>query len=352
MKNIVISGNYTKRSFMKKSEISVLGAGSWGTALANILAINDNKVDLWSVEKDVLNDIKSTGINKKYHQGFKLNKNINPIYDLEEAVSKKDYIILALPSHIIREILKETKGKLKTETALISASKGIENQSLKTVSEVIMDECPDFDRSRIACLSGPSFALEVMKNLPTAVSIASVNHELAKESQRLFHNDKFRVYTSEDIIGVELGGALKNVVAIAVGASDGFEMGYNARAALITRGAAEIMRLGIAKGANPLTFLGLSGMGDLILTCTSPLSRNRTVGFKIGQGKKLKEILEEMVQVVEGIKTSKSAYNLSKKLKVSMPITEQVYRMIYEDKSPKDVLTDLVSRDPKQEIYQ
>ena len=336
---------------MQKAKISVLGAGSWGTALANILALNGNNVDIWSIETDVLDEIEKFSENKKYHPGFKLSKGIRPVHDLKEAVKDKDYIIIVLPSHIVRDTLIEVKGLLGPNTALISAAKGIENASLKTVSEVILDEYRDFDRSRIAVLSGPSFALEVMKLLPTAVSIASTNNELAKEAQKLFHTEMFRAYTTDDITGVELGGALKNVVAIAVGASDGCGMGHNTRAALITRGAAEISRLGIAKGANPLTFLGLSGMGDLILTCTSDLSRNRTVGFKIGEGQKLENILKDMKQVVEGIKTTKSAYNLAKKLKVSMPITEQVYLMLYENKDPKNVIVDLTTRNPKQEIY-
>lgn len=350
-KNIVISAYYIWRVIMKKSEICVLGGGSWGTALAQILASNGNEVDLWSIEEDVLNDIKNFGENKKYHPGFKLSPAIKPVSNLFQAAQGKNYIVISLPSHIVRDILKQLKGKLSTNCSLISTTKGIENTSLKIISEIILDEYPDFDRSRIAALSGPSFAKEVMQNLPTAVSIASVNTELAKEVQKLFHNEKFRSYTTEDITGVELGGALKNVIAIAVGASDGCKMGHNARAALITRGAAEISRLGMAKGANPLTFLGLAGMGDLILTCTSDLSRNRTVGVKIGEGKKLPDILKEMNQVVEGIKTAKSAYNLAKKLKVSMPITEQVYLMLYENKSPRDVLIDLTARNPKQEIY-
>jgi glycerol-3-phosphate dehydrogenase (NAD(P)+) len=334
-----------------ETKLSVLGAGSWGTALANILALNGHKVDLWSVEEDVLTDIKQNSENKKYHPGLKLDSRINPVWDLEEAVSEKTFITLALPTHIIREVLSKVRKKISKDCVLISAAKGIENNSLKTVSELILDELPGFDKSRVAALSGPSFATEVIKQLPAAVTIASVNHEVAKEVQKIYHSDLFRTYTTDDIMGVELGGALKNVIAIAVGASDGLMMGYNARAALITRGAAEITRVGLAKGANPLTFLGLAGMGDLILTCTSHLSRNWTVGFKIGQGQKLETVLKGMKQVVEGVKTAKSAHNLAKKLNVQMPISEQVYLMLYESKDPKDVIVDLTARDPKQERY-
>lgn len=336
---------------MKAKKICVLGGGSWGSALANVLALNGNEVDLWSIEQDVLEDIRKTGMNGKYHPGIKLAPSINPVSELEEALRNKLYIISVLPSQTVREVIKKAKDFIDPNAAIISASKGIENVSLKTVSEVIADEFPDLGKSRVAVLSGPSFAAEVMMNLPTAVSIASVNPELAQESQKLFHRDNFRTYTSEDITGVELGGALKNVIAIAVGVSDGRQMGHNARAALITRGAAEITRLGIARGANPLTFLGLSGMGDLILTCTGDLSRNRTVGLKIGQGKKLQQILEETGQVVEGVKTAKSAFNLSKKLKISMPITEQVYLMLHEDKDPGDAIRDITQREAKKERY-
>ncbi len=334
---------------MDKKQICILGAGSWGTALANILACKGHRVDIWSIEEDVLNDISMLNENRKYHPGIKLNKDLNAVKDLKKVLKDKTFIVSVLPTQSVREVLKNAKGAIEPNSVIVSASKGIENNSLKTVSEVILDEFGEFDRSRIAVLSGPSFAKEVMDDLPTAVSIASTNLELATEVQNLFHTDKFRTYTTEDITGVELGGALKNVIALAVGVSDGLKMGHNARAALITRGVAEVTRLGLAKGANPLTFLGLSGMGDLILTCTSNLSRNRTVGFKIGSGEKFQKVMEEMEQVVEGVKTAKSAYNLSKKLKVSMPITEQVYMMLYENKNPERVISDLTHRDPKQE---
>jgi glycerol-3-phosphate dehydrogenase (NAD(P)+) len=335
-----------------EEKICVLGAGSWGTALANILSLNGHNVKIWSIESEVLDDINRNFRNEKYHPGYELDKRIRACHDIKEATRGCTYILNVLPTQTVREVLRQAKESIDVGCPIISASKGIENTSLKTVSQIILEECENIKRQNIAVLSGPSFAKEVMDNLPTAVSIACGGVQEGLRIQKLFHTDKFRTYTTDDIAGVELGGALKNVIAIGVGVSDGLKMGHNARAALITRGAAEITRLGIAKGANPLTFLGLSGMGDLILTCTSELSRNRTVGFKIGSGGNLKVILGEMEQVVEGVKTAKSAYNLSKKLDVPMPITKEVYQLIYEGKSPEKIIQDLTHRDPKQERYQ
>ncbi|MGA2193563.1 MAG: NAD(P)H-dependent glycerol-3-phosphate dehydrogenase, partial [Nitrospirota bacterium] len=248
-----------------------------------------------------------------------------------------------------RGVLQSIIDKAGDGAFFVSATKGIENDTLMTMGEVMEDVLPKKFHGRLAFISGPSFAKEVIKKMPTAVSVASHDPAAAKRIQEAFNTEYFRVYTNPDIMGVELGGALKNVIAIAAGCSDGLGFGHNTRAALITRGLAEIARLGMAMGANPLTFSGLSGMGDLVLTCTGELSRNRTVGYKLGQGIKLKEILDEMKMVAEGVKTTKAAYGLSKKHGVTMPITEQVYSLLYEGKGPKQVVRELMTRDLKSE---
>ena len=246
-------------------------------------------------------------------------------------------------------MMQQIRDYLSPQSILVSASKGIENKTLLTMSEVIREVLSLHDGSRIAVLSGPSFALEVSREIPTAVTIASENQERAQQLQQVFSTPYFRVYTNPDVVGVELGGSLKNVIALAAGISDGLRFGYNTRAALITRGLAEISRLALKMGASPLTLSGLSGLGDLVLTCTGELSRNRTVGMKLGQGVKLDQILKDMKMVAEGIKTTRSAYDLSSKLNVPMPITEQVYNILYQDKDPKEAVTELMTRDLKVE---
>jgi glycerol-3-phosphate dehydrogenase (NAD(P)+) len=331
-------------------KIAVIGGGSWGTTLAALLADKGHDVTLWVYEADLAGRMRDTRINDLYLPGFKLPENLMVDSRLGETVKDKDVIVTVTPSHVTRNVLTGLLPEIREGAIFVSASKGIENDSLMTMNDVMEDVLPKGFHHRLAFLSGPSFAREVCKKMPTAVSVASRSPETAARVQNVFNCDYFRVYTNPDVIGVELGGALKNVIAIAAGCSDGLGYGHNTRAALITRGLSEIARLGMAMGANPLTFSGLSGMGDLVLTCTGELSRNRTVGFRLGQGATLKDILSEMKMVAEGVKTTKSAYDLSQKYSVSMPITEQVYKLLYEEKEPNQVVRDLMGRDLKSEL--
>ena len=318
--------------------------------MAVLLADKGHDVTLWVYEADLAGRMRDTRINDLYLPGFKLPENLKVDSHLGETVRDKDIIVTVTPSHVTRNVLTGLLPEVKEDAIFVSASKGIENDSLMTMSDVMEDVLPKRFHHRLAFLSGPSFAKEVCMKMPTAVSIASRSPETAQRVQATFNCDYFRVYTNPDVMGVELGGALKNVIAIAAGCSDGLGYGHNTRAALITRGLSEIARLGMAMGANPLTFSGLSGMGDLVLTCTGELSRNRTVGFRLGQGAKLNEILSEMKMVAEGVKTTKSAYDLSRKYSVTMPITEQVYKLLYEEKEPGQVVRDLMGRDLKSEL--
>ena len=329
--------------------IGVIGAGSWGTTLANLLAKKGFTTALWVYEEELIPSIATKKENHLYLPGIELDGNIVPTGSLQEACHNKDIILNVTPSQVVRQVMQEISGYLSPQAILISASKGIENTTLLTMSEVIREVLSFHDGSRIAVLSGPSFALEVSKEIPTAVTIASENQERAQQLQQVFSTPYFRVYTNPDVVGVELGGSLKNVIALAAGISDGLRFGYNTRAALITRGLAEISRLALKMGASPLTLSGLSGLGDLVLTCTGELSRNRTVGMKLGQGVKLGQILKDMKMVAEGIKTTRSTYDLSSKLNVPMPITEQVYNILYQDKDPKEAVTELMTRDLKVE---
>lgn len=331
-------------------KIAVIGGGSWGTTLAALLADKGHDVTLWVYEDDLAGRMRDTRVNDLYLPGFKLPENLRVDSRLGETVKDKDIIVTVTPSHVTRNVLTGLLPEIREGAIFVSASKGIENDTLMTMNDVMEDVLPKGFHHRLAFLSGPSFAKEVCKKMPTAVSVASRSPETALRVQNIFNCDYFRVYTNPDVIGVELGGALKNVIAIAAGCSDGLGYGHNTRAALITRGLSEIARLGMAMGANPLTFSGLSGMGDLVLTCTGELSRNRTVGFRLGQGATLKDILSEMKMVAEGVKTTKSAYDLSQKYSVTMPITEQVYKLLYEEKEPAQVVRDLMGRDLKSEL--
>lgn len=327
---------------------AVLGAGTWGTTLANLLAEKGYKVSLWVRSSSLYQKMQETGENTDYLPGIKLSKNIQTTTSLEGALRDKAFIVCVIPSHGVRDILSSAGHLFSDSSLIISASKGIEEDTLITVSGVLKDILPEYLHRNIAVLSGPSFAKEVSLKLPTAVSVAG-EIETAKKFQELFSTENFRVYTNEDMVGVELGGALKNVIAIGAGICDGLGLGNNARAALITRGLAEIARLGCKMGANPLTFSGLSGLGDMVLTCTGDLSRNRYVGQMIGKGCKLQDILKEMKMVAEGIKTARAAYKLSCKYDVSMPITEQVYHVLYENQPPKDAVFELMTREQKGE---
>jgi glycerol-3-phosphate dehydrogenase (NAD(P)+) len=330
--------------------IGVLGAGSWGTALANLLGLKGFKVDLWVFEKEVKEQIEAFRENKVFLPGFSLSTNLFPSNDIAGVVSEKDLVLIVVPSHVMRETAQKVSGLLSKDTVIVSASKGIENKTHLTMSAVLKESLPEIPEDSFTVLSGPSFALEVAKKLPTVVTVASKDKKLAGFVQNVFATPYFRVYTNNDMIGVELGGAVKNVIAIAAGIIDGLGLGLNTRAALITRGLTEIRRLGLKLGANPRTFAGLAGIGDLLLTCTGDLSRNHTVGKKIGEGRKLNDILSEMRMVAEGIKTAKSVYNLSLKLGVEMPISHEIYHILYDDVSPQDALLRLMTRDLKQEL--
>lgn len=328
------------------SHIAVIGAGAWGTALAVLLAEKNYEVSLWVYENALAQEIKRTRINRVYLPGVSLLERIKVSDEIEEVIKDAEYILNAVPTQYIREVFKNTPGHISQDAVAVSVSKGIEKRTLLTPSQVLRELLG----RDVAVLSGPTFAKEVIRKLPTAVTIASTDGNAGIRLQGLFSTDYLRVYTHDDVLGVELGGALKNVIAIASGISDGLALGFNARAALITRGLAEITRLGVAMGARENTFGGLSGLGDLVLTCTSRISRNYTVGFELGGGRRLKDILSGMVMVAEGIATAESAYELSQRYKVEMPIVEQVYSIIYEDKDPATAVRDLMNRSLKSEF--
>ena len=330
-------------------KIGLIGSGSFGTALGSLLADKGYDVLMWTRSADQADGINKEHKNRKHLSDLTLPEKLKASTSLEEVVRDKDLILSAPPSHVLTEIIHQIKDYLPAHAPIVSATKGIENGTLRMVSEIFESELPGRLQKNLSYLSGPSFAREIINRVPTVVSIASKNENTAKAVQEVFSFTYFRTYWTPDVVGVELGGSLKNVIAIAAGVVDGLGQGQNSRAAVITRGLNEITRLGVKKGADPMTFLGPSGIGDLVLTCCGDLSRNRTVGIKLGQGKKLVEILSEMNEVAEGVKTTKSAYDLSQKLGVSMPITEEIYKMLYEDKSPKDVLRDLMGRDLKRE---
>lgn len=335
---------------VSRARIGVVGAGSWGTAIANLLGNKGYKVDFWVFEKEVKEQIEEFRENRIFLPGISLSSNIFPSNDIANSVTGKDLVVIVVPSHFMRDTAIKISDLISINTAVLSASKGIENNTYLTMTGVLRESIRGISEDNIAALSGPSFAGEVARNVPTAVTAASKNNEIAAFIQNVFATPFFRVYTNDDVIGVELGGAVKNVIAIAAGIIDGLGLGLNTRAALITRGLTEIRRLGLALGAKPRTFTGLAGVGDLLLTCTGNLSRNHTVGKKIGEGMKLKEILSEMRMVAEGVKTAESVYNLSRKLDVEMPISREIYHILYEDVPPKEAVYRLMTRDLKQEL--
>ncbi len=334
---------------LEKPKICVIGAGSWGTTLANLMASKGMDVDLWVREEEVFNEIKTKQINSIFLPGIKLEKKLRPVNSFEEAIFEKQIILIVVPSHVFRDVLIHIKPYLKPDMLIMVGTKGIENESLMIMSQVGDSVLSKASMLNFACLAGPSFAREVCFKNPTAVTVACKNIKNAKRLQNALYTEFFRVYITDDLIGSQLGGALKNVIAIAAGASDGLKFGHNARAALITRGLAEITRLAISMGANPHTLAGLPGMGDLVLTCTGDLSRNRSVGLKIGKGIGLAEITGNMNMVAEGFKTARSAYELGKKMGVDMPITSQVYNILYMGKNPKEAVKELMTRELKAE---
>ena len=327
---------------------AVLGGGSWGTALASVLA-EKHEVHLWARDPSVTRGINENHRNPKYQSDYVLSSSILGVERLEDTVQGAELILIAVPSAGVRALGLQLQSLLQDATPMIvCAAKGIEVESLMTMEQVLSETLPRH-RSDLSFLSGPSFAAETLAKAATAVTLAARFPDVAARAQDAFTTPYFRVYQTEDVTGVELGGALKNVIALAAGVADGLSLGHNSRAALITRGVAEMSRLAVSMGANPRTLSGLSGLGDLILTCTGGLSRNRHVGVELGRGKQLETILGEMRQVAEGVTTAKSVYALAAREQVEMPICEEVYRMLYEAKAPSLVLRDLMTRRPKRE---
>ena len=329
--------------------IAVIGGGSWGTALAGRLAANGNDTVLWAYEPELVEEINSSHTNSLYLPGINLHPTLACTGSLEEAVRGRGIVLLVTPVQVMRGVLKRLVPHIGPDTIIANASKGIELETLQTVSQICGELLGDAALVRYVALSGPTFAREVAQELPSLIVAASRNPVASGRVQAAFSCPCLRVYTNSDVVGVELGGAVKNVIAIAAGICDGLGFGHNARAALITRGLAEMKRLGQAMGADAATFAGLAGMGDLVLTCTGDLSRNRTVGFKLGQGMRLADILAEMRMVAEGVKSAESVYNLARKLGVEMPIVEQTYRILHQDKPARDAVIELMARDLKAE---
>ncbi len=331
--------------------VTIIGAGSFGTALATVLDTAGNNVQIWAREEEVVNSINSTHINPAYLSDLKLPETIKAYSDLEQCLRSQDMVLFATPSHTLREIAAKIKPCLDGHEILVTVSKGIENDTFKTMSQILIEVMEGVTyEDNIGVLYGPSHAEEVATLKPTTVVAAAYSTRTARMIQEAFLTPMFRVYINNDVIGVEIGGSVKNIMAIAAGVIDGAELGDNAKAALITRGLHEMKRMGAVMGAHPDTFSGLTGMGDLIVTCTSKHSRNRHVGQQIGQGKSLDEIIKSMNMVAEGVKTTKSVYDWAVKSGIDMPITKAVYRVLFENEDPKDALNTLMTRDPKDEI--
>lgn len=332
-------------------KIGVIGAGSWGTALANLLCGNGHEVVLWAYEPELVQEMSEQRTNRLFLPGFSISEELVVTGTLSDAVIQRELLLLVAPTQVLRGLLQVLATDVAESTVLVNASKGIELGSLATVSRIVEETLGAAALRRYVALSGPTFAREVAQGLPSLTVAASQYEEAALLTQEAFSNNAFRVYTSNDPVGVELGGAIKNVLAIAAGISDGLGFGHNTRAALITRGLAEMQRLGRAMGAEDVTFAGLAGMGDLVLTCTGDLSRNRTVGIKLGQGMTLPEIMAEMRMVAEGVKTSESVHFLAKSKKVEMPIAEKVFEILHCGKPAREAVLELMSRELKSEYF-
>jgi glycerol-3-phosphate dehydrogenase (NAD(P)+) len=330
-------------------KIGIIGAGAWGTALALLLADKGHDVALWMFEKELAEETQRTRENRVYLPGFTLHANIAVTPSLEEAVRDRPYVLSVVPSHTVRAVSKQFAPYLADNAVIVSASKGIEIDTLMPLSDVFRETLPPKFHTKLSFLSGPSFAKEVAQKMPTAVALASYDPDAGNLVQKLMSTPYFRVYTNADVIGVELGGSIKNVIAIAAGVLEGLGFGYNTMAALLTRGLVEMSRLGTAMGADPRTFSGLAGMGDLVLTCTGGLSRNRTLGVRLGKGEKLDDILKSAKTVAEGVKTAKAARELARKNGIEMPIVEEMYKILYEGKDPRQATKDLMSRALKGE---
>ena len=331
-------------------KVCVLGAGSWGSALAMVLAENGHDTLVWTHRAEQADEINNMHTNKKYLPETVLPSNLHATSDITKAATHAETIIVAVPTKAIREVCEKLKAELTKKILFVHVSKGIEPDSLKRISEILAESLPAENVEEIVVLSGPSHAEEVVLHHPTTVTATCANIDAAEKVQDLFMNQFFRVYTNDDVIGVEIGGALKNVIALAAGITDGLNYGDNAKAALITRGLAEITRLGVKMGGNPFTFSGLTGMGDLIVTCTSVHSRNWRAGNMLGQGMMLQEVLDQMGMVVEGVRTTKAAYQLAEKYGVAMPISTELYSVLFNDVEPKVAVDALMLRMKKREI--
>ena len=327
-------------------QTAVVGAGAWGTALADLLARNGAAVTVWAYEPDVVDSINARHENARFLAGARLHDAVRATADLGDAVDGARLIVFVTPSHVLRGIARRASGSLRGDVTVVVASKGIERETLALMTDVVAEEIP---RSAVVGLSGPSFAREVIQRQPTAVVAASRETSASVCVQQAFSSETFRVYTHHDVAGVELGGSLKNVMAIATGMAEGLGLGYNPRAALITRGLAEMTRLGAALGADPLTFAGLAGMGDLVLTCTGALSRNRQLGMEIGQGKRLDDALSGRETVAEGVYTTQSAHALALREGIDMPIVAAVYRILFEGNDPRHAIGELMTRELRSE---
>lgn len=338
----------TKSLAPEKSKITIFGAGSFGTAVAHALSKNGRDVVLWARTPAVANEINKKQTNEKYLKGASL-ASIKATSDLNAATENRNFFVFAIPCQHIRNFLLPLASKLPNNACFVNLAKGIELTTLKTPSQIFEEALGPAVRQRFATVSGPTFSVEICQDMPTGAAVASFSEKTAEEVQRALSTPRFRLYRLTDVAGVELGGALKNVMAIGVGIAEGLGFGLNTRAGLITRCLHEMTELGLALGAKARTFSGLSGIGDLILTCTGDLSRNRQVGLRLGRGEALANILTSLAHVVEGIPTTKSVYNLSKKLGIDMPNTEQVYKILYEDLPPKEAVNELLSRDLKVE---
>ncbi|MFU7516182.1 NAD(P)H-dependent glycerol-3-phosphate dehydrogenase [Clostridium sp. HCS.1] len=330
------------------SNVTFLGGGSFGTALGILLANKGNKVSIYDRDKSVVDDININRKNDKYIKELKIPKSVTAYNNLDEALEDAKYVVLAVPSHVIRTASKSLKGKIDKDVIVVSIAKGIEEGTNLRLSEVIEEELPN---NKVVILSGPSHAEEVAFDIPTTVVVSSKDEKASNEVQDLFMTKEFRVYTNDDLVGVEIGGAVKNIIALAAGVCDGIGYGDNSKAALMTRGMAEIVRIGIKLGGKPETFLGLTGMGDLIVTCTSLHSRNRRAGYLIGQGETVDEAIKDVGMVVEGIKACRAFYELKEKLDIEMPITDVLYKVLFKNKNAKDAVVELMEREKKNEIY-
>ena len=326
------------------AEIAVIGSGSYGTCLAILAGNAGHRVQLWCRGDELAGEMQRTRVNQPYLPNFRLPDAVTVTSDLEAAVRGKEIVVAVTPSHGIRTVFGKAAGWLDPDTIVVNASKGLEENTLETIDKVYADIFPARIAGRAAYLSGPTFANEIAAGMPAAIVLAGRDPETCAHAQRTLSTDRFRIYTTDDVVGVLVGGAIKNVIAIAAGVSDGLGMGSNARAALITRGLAEITRIGCAMGADAFTFAGLSGMGDLVLTCAGDASRNRRVGMALGQGKTLAQILADMRMVAEGVKTTKVAHQLAAKLGVAAPITDVMYQVVHEDMPARTAITQLMSR--------